>query len=639
MNRLLLTLVCFACTLGLYAQIPTGYYDSANGLTGYALKTQLKKIIDDVDDADITANEYFHVDQGYDSFDAFTITADLDTYYENDNSLLDIYSENPTGTDPYNYSPTNPNDACGNYSGEGDCWNKEHVIPQSVFSQNAPMRGDAHHLLPTDGRVNGFRSNYPYGHVNTSALISQSGISNPTQNGSKLGANLNSGYSAGYSGTVFEPIDEFKGDIARIYFYFVTRYQDQVSNWSSYAMFNGTADQALDDTFLSILLEWNSMDPVSQKEIDRNNAVYAYQGNRNPFIDHPEYIDEIWNSTPAEDDTEAPTTPTNLVATSVGTMLVQITWNASTDNVGVTSYNIYSNGTLIGTATSTTFTTGTLPPLTGYCFIITAVDAAGNESDQSIPTCITTPEYNNASTELFFSEYMEGSGSNKALEIANFTGSAVSLSNYSLKLSANGNSGWTATYSFPTNASIAANDVYVIANGGLTSPCSNAADDLNNTITGFNGNDAVGLFKNDVLIDLIGEVGNSDNFAQNVTLIRKSNIYAPNTVFTPSEWDTYAQDTCSNLGSHSIILLGKDTFKNQPITLYPNPVTNGQLFVKTDGSLLVQSIQVYTLTGQQLLVAPTTGNNQWNVSSVKPGMYLLHIITTNGNYTEKLIIK
>ncbi|HEX9981044.1 MAG TPA: endonuclease [Flavobacterium sp.] len=263
------------------AQIPAGYYNAATG-SGYTLKTQLYNIIKD------------HDAEPYSNIDNFFPIADRDLYYENDNTILDPYSERPNATDPYNYSVSDPGDQCGNYDSEGDCYNAEHVIPQSVFSQNEPMRGDAHHLLPTDGRVNGFRSNHPFGVVGT--LISQSGITNPTMNGSKLGNNLNSGYSAGYTGIVFEPIDEFKGDIARIYFYFATRYQNVVSGWP-YAMFDGSSTKVIADPFLQILLTWHANDPVSAKEVARNNAVYNYQGNRNPFIDHPEYACIIWSAT------------------------------------------------------------------------------------------------------------------------------------------------------------------------------------------------------------------------------------------------------------------------------------------------------------------------------------------------------
>lgn len=285
MKKLYTTALLFAFLIG-FAQPPAGYYNSATG-TGYTLKTQLYNIIKN------------HNDQGYNAIDNFFQAHDRDLYYENDQTILDPYSERPTAADPYNYSATDDGDICGNYSAEGDCYNPEHVIPQSIFSQAAPMRGDAHHLLPTDGRVNGFRSNFPFGRAGT--LIQQSGITNPTLNGSKLGSNMNSGYSAGYSGTVFEPIDEFKGDIARIYFYFVTRYQNVITSWGAYPMFDGSANKVLADPFLNILLTWNQMDPVSPKEIARNNSIYAYQGNRNPFVDNNAYVNLIWGSPLATD--------------------------------------------------------------------------------------------------------------------------------------------------------------------------------------------------------------------------------------------------------------------------------------------------------------------------------------------------
>ncbi|MEZ4792984.1 MAG: endonuclease [Gelidibacter sp.] len=282
-------LLALLTTATISAQIPAGYYDSATG-TGYTLKTQLRKIINNVNDG--LSNEHIANDQGYNALDALYALSDRDIYYENDNTILDMYSERPTAADPYNY--TYPSDQCGNYNSEGDCYNKEHVIPQSVFNNATPMRSDAHQVIPSDGRVNGFRSNYPYGVAGT--LVSQSGITNPTMNGSKLGNNVNSGYSAGYTGIVFEPIDEFKGDIARIYFYFATRYETQVGAWGSYDMFDGSTNKVLADPFLNILYTWHVNDPVSQKEIDRNNRIYAYQNNRNPFVDHPEYVFTIWQS-------------------------------------------------------------------------------------------------------------------------------------------------------------------------------------------------------------------------------------------------------------------------------------------------------------------------------------------------------
>lgn len=262
---ILLTLV-----ISLTAGIPPGYYDSATG-SGFTLKTQLYNIING------------HNSHSYSSlWTHFQTTDDEDGYYENTGNVLDMYSENPDGSDPYNFSWTF--DQCGTYGGEGDCYNREHSFPKSWFYDNSPMNSDLFHLYPTDGYVNGMRDNYPFGEVGTATWTSD--------NGSKLGT---SSYP-GYTGTVFEPIDEFKGDFARSYFYMATRYENVISSWSS-DMLNGTSDSVFTSWALSLLQDWHEQDPVSQKEIDRNDDVYSIQNNRNPFIDHPEYVAQIWGGT------------------------------------------------------------------------------------------------------------------------------------------------------------------------------------------------------------------------------------------------------------------------------------------------------------------------------------------------------
>ncbi|OFY71803.1 MAG: hypothetical protein A2265_01200, partial [Bacteroidetes bacterium RIFOXYA12_FULL_33_9] len=168
---------------------------------------------------------------------------------------------------------------CGNYNSENDCYNREHSWPQSWFDESSPMVSDLFHVYPTDGYVNGKRANYPYGEVNSPNWTSM--------NGSKLGT---CSYP-GYTGIVFEPIDAYKGDFARTYFYMSTRYYGEDAGWTGSPMVNGAE---LEPWAMKMMLEWSDADPVSQKEIDRNNAVYGIQNNRNPFIDHPEYAMEIW---------------------------------------------------------------------------------------------------------------------------------------------------------------------------------------------------------------------------------------------------------------------------------------------------------------------------------------------------------
>lgn len=284
------------CSLMGWAQIPAGYYNTATG-TGLTLKTNLKKIIDNVYDG--IPSEHLHADQGYAAlWTLYTHSAFRDNYYENDGSLLDMYSENPSGTDPYNYTVTTQQ--CGSYSGEGDCYNREHLIPQSYFDGYAtnPMKNDPFFVVPSDGKVNGDRNNLPFGKVGTATYTSQ--------NGSKRGNGLNSGYALGYSGVVFEPIDEFKGDVARAFFYFATRYEDNMDEFYNSAnaatceaknMFDGSIGRVFTNPFLDILYKWHTDDPVSAKEIAINNDIYYnHQSNRNPYIDHPEYVGIIWNS-------------------------------------------------------------------------------------------------------------------------------------------------------------------------------------------------------------------------------------------------------------------------------------------------------------------------------------------------------
>ncbi|BCY29255.1 endonuclease [Flavobacterium okayamense] len=278
------------------AQQPSDYYDSAIGLTGYALKTQLKKIIDDQPDG--ITNEYLHSDQGYPAL--WTLYAGnnafQDQYYENDGTLLDMYSENPSGPDPYNF--TLVTNQCGSYSGEGDCYNREHLVPQSYFDHFAvnPMKNDPFHAVPSDGSVNGARNNLPFGVVNSANYTSQ--------NGSKRGSNLVDTYST-YNGTVFEPLDEFKGDIARCLFYFATRYEDLMDDFyiganaatcESKNMFDGSTNKVFSDAFILRLIKWHLDDPVSAKEIAQNQAIWFHQTNSNPFIDHPEFVCQIYTA-------------------------------------------------------------------------------------------------------------------------------------------------------------------------------------------------------------------------------------------------------------------------------------------------------------------------------------------------------
>lgn len=233
------------------------YYKSANGTKGKALKTALSKIIDTK-----TVISYDGLLSCYKSTDRRA-----------DGKVWDMYS----CTTNFSFGDYN-----SQYKGEGDSYNREHSMPQSWFKKGSPMRSDLMHVVPTDGYVNNRRSNYPFGETNYPTYQSNQGFS-------KVGpCSL-----PGYSGTVFEPNDEYKGDFARIYFYMATRYESRIASWSS-DMLAGNSYPAFKPWVVEMLLRWAKEDPVSQKEIDRNNAVYALQHNRNPYVDYPGLEQYVW---------------------------------------------------------------------------------------------------------------------------------------------------------------------------------------------------------------------------------------------------------------------------------------------------------------------------------------------------------
>ncbi|HRO42100.1 MAG TPA: endonuclease [Flavipsychrobacter sp.] len=243
---------------------PIGYYNTAWGLNGQQLRNALYDIIKN------------HNSVGYSNMWSHFSQTDA----KPNGKVWDIYSDVPGATPPYQY--TFGADQCGNYNSEGDCYNREHSLPQSKFNSQEPMQSDFFHIYPTDGYVNGKRADFMYGVV-----------ANPTytsMNGSKVGSNT---YAGSPSGNAFEPIDSFKGDLARTYFYIATRYKSEDNGWDNWEMANGAE---LKQWATNMLLAWHQNDPVSQKEKDRNNSIYNIQNNRNPFIDYPVFADCIWGT-------------------------------------------------------------------------------------------------------------------------------------------------------------------------------------------------------------------------------------------------------------------------------------------------------------------------------------------------------
>lgn len=279
----IVALSLFAVSIFSYSQPPAGYYNNATGKSCATLKTALKTIIN----TGINPKSYAALKTQYTLTDIKPRTVGTGST----NVIYDIYSTNPGGVDPYQFTPVT--DECGNYNSEGDCYNREHSVAQSWFSsssgQPSPGPGtDYNHIFPTDGEVNARHSNYVFAEVATATWTSLTG--------NKLGSSA----TAGISGIVFEPIDSFKGDIARAFLYFVTMYEDDMSSYSSFTdnsrAFAYNTFPSVNIDYLKLMLKWHNLDPVSSKELSRNNGSYSFQGNRNPYVDHPEYVALVWNS-------------------------------------------------------------------------------------------------------------------------------------------------------------------------------------------------------------------------------------------------------------------------------------------------------------------------------------------------------
>ncbi|MFV8470485.1 endonuclease [Mycoplasma sp. VS509_3] len=246
------------------------YYASANGKKGKDLIEELLRI----------QKSHLKGIHGYGSLPGFynKSKAFRDLFYENDNTMLDVYSENPSGKDPYTYA--NYNGGRGGFEGSG--MNREHMIPQSWFGKASPMVSDANHIFPTDIKVNGVRSNFAHDYVTSPKVV--------FKQGSKMGKN-NIGLDA------MEPLDEFKGDVARAYLYFTATYNDRGLNNMSTSIFTRTFPY-IKEHYLATYLEWNKNDQVGPWDVLRNNETAAFQEIRNPFIDYPDLANNIFGSDP-----------------------------------------------------------------------------------------------------------------------------------------------------------------------------------------------------------------------------------------------------------------------------------------------------------------------------------------------------
>ncbi|WP_196886531.1 endonuclease [Aureivirga sp. CE67] len=596
-------LLSFLGVNALFAQAPDGYYDSATA-TGFTLKTQLKTIITNG-----------HSAQGYGDLYSAYAEGDADNYYENDGSVLDMYSENPNGEDPYNFA--HYTDKCGNYQNEGDCYNREHLFPQGIFGSASPMKSDFHHVVPSDGKVNGIRGSYPFGEVDNPSVT--------TDNGSKRGANS----TLGYSGTVFEPIDEFKGDIARCMLYFATRYESQIPNWN-HAMLDGSSDQVYEDWFIEILLNWHNQDPVNQREIVRNNAGYEFQGNRNPFIDHPEYVNMIWG------DGVGFEAPSNVTISNITHTTADVTWDYTNDEVTIANYQVYVDGTLILNTTETNVDLINLTEGTDYTVYITATDTEDNVSapsqlktfttttdaitliDEDFSNCdnIAFTAYDEASDKSWFctdnNQYqMNGYQEDVLSKDWLITSEKINFDTYSdEKLSLfikykYGNSPLELVYSsdYPGGGNPANYTWTAVPN--ITLPIYNGSDYIEQTFED---------------VDVSGITG--ENY---IAFKYYSNG-------SPTLWII---DDFKIMASGDDLSTGDD-LKQSIFNVYPNP-SNGNFNI-TLKEISKANVQVFSIRGSLIKDFETKENN-FQITNLRSGIYILKISSDNKTETKKIIVQ
>ena len=290
-----------------------------------------------------------------------------------------------------------------------------------------------------------------------------------------------------------------------------------------------------------------------------------------------------------------------------------------------------------------------------------AKDKVGNLSNLSDDIIATTNNIDTNSTEIFFSEYLEGSSNNKALELVNLTDKDIDLSAYSIKRQSNGGlNGADWEFNFPlTGKIIKSQDVFVIVNeaagehSASKSQKAIAAGDFLISIAdsirvhngdtnfgaplNFNGDDPIGLFKNNVLIDIIGTYNSGQiEFGEDKTLRRKKNITQPNTNFDlTNEWDVFDKDNADDFGQHSAIVLSTNLFSGGNIQFYPNPVRD-LLNIRNTTNSEIKNITIYNFLGKKVFYQKNPTYNI-NVKKISKGIYMLTFEVENKIYKSKII--
>ena len=574
----------------------------------------------------------------------------------------------------------------GNNSYNPQTFNTEHVYPQSLIVNNA--KGDLHHLRTCDISVNSNRGNNPF----AEGSGSYSNLGNSWYPGdewkgdtARMVMYLNLRYDESFTdvGTLNlflkwnaeDPVSDFEKQRNEIIFSAQGNRNPFIDNpfiatiiWGDTAAENtwGAADNEaptvptnvtlMGITTSSINISWTTSqdnEAVSKYEIYANgelngetanitytasglssNTTYAITVLAKDIANNKSAQSTAVNGTTLADNT-APTVPTNVTISNQAGTSFKVNWTASTDNSTTIEYDVFVDGNLNGTTTNINYDVTDLTTSATYSVSVLAKDATNNMSAQSAPVNATTTDGSSDVSELFFSEYVEGSGLNKALEIINLTGNTIGLSAYTIKRQSNGD--WETPLQLV--GSINVNNVYVIINGSTTLTKLQQEKDLevaNVTPMTFNGDDRVGLFKNDVLIDIIGDLNGTNTFAENITLRRSIDVKGPSTDYSEQrEWFSFDTNDVSDIGNFNGTLSTNNNTILETYKIYPNPTNGNTLYFNITKD---STVKLYNVLGKLIKIAKVnTQNKSLDISTLSKGIYILKIKSGNQFSTKKII--
>ncbi|MPT32765.1 MAG: T9SS type A sorting domain-containing protein [Chryseobacterium sp.] len=567
-----------------FAQSAPSYYSGVNfNKTKNELKSELATLITTTHTKTIS----------YSELQTLLKSSDVDP--QNPSNLLLIYGSQASGTHQRSRAINGS-------------WNREHVYAKSKGTPNLGTSGpgaDGHHLRPADNTLNSTRG----------SLLFDDGTGATAYKTSRGG---------------WYPGEEWKGDVARILMYMYVRYNTRC------LPLNITMNPATySSDFPDILLKWNVEDPVSDFERQRNNVVANTQKNRNPFIDNPYLATVIWGGPAAQNtwpdtfnggsttDTEAPTVPTNLSVTGTTSSSISLSWTASTDNVGVSGYDIYANNTYKTTVTTTSGTVSGLDSSTTYILYVVAKDAAGNKSNNSDTVESTTSGHGNPGEP----ETTCGTEDFETIPATN--------SSYLDRQWVNKGITWTATYA-RTDKQIHIdgdnNRAICIRKGSLrSSTISGGIGSLTvKTYLPFSDSDGNytlkinGVVKGQIPYSKTAKTYtiNDINVDGNVVIELVDDTTSNRVSFDNLSWTCYAKMAVEESAS-----------KNQELTVYPNPVKNSELFIS--GISKNETVQIYTANGQLVQTINNVNNNEKiSLKKLSKGVYF---VKTKSSSTKVIV--